>query len=131
MASRSESRSDGSNDNSTDSVIVAAQKSDSKVKGQKGAKYKFRKMLKLSPPTTPEPVRQASDSKISIAEDDKSKYQDLPEQPKWADPVLRSPEYHQAPPTPPLPSHVHVTDQYRPVTQRGPDYNTLNDMVSL
>ena len=126
MASRSESRSDGSNDNSADSVIVAAQKSDNKIKGQRGAKYKFRKMLKLSPPTTPEPVRQGSDFKISIAEDDKSKHQHLPEQP-----VLRSPEYHQAPPTPPLPSNVHVTDKYRPVTQRGSDYNILNDMVSL
>ena len=123
MASRRENRSDGSNDDSTDS----AQKSDNKIKGQRGAKHKFKKIFKLSPPATPEP---ASDSRISVTEDDKTVHQDLTVQPKWADPVTPDNPL-QTSPTPSPPSNVHVTDQYRPVTQRSPDYNTLNDMVSL
>ena len=145
MASRKESRSDGSNDDSADSRIVSVQKSEGKVKGHRGQKHKIKKMLNLSPPTsppsTPEPAHRASDSNISVTEDDKSEYRGLPEQAKWADHVLMSPEYISSTPhnlsqtkvstsiSPP--SHVHVTDQYKPVTQRGQDYNTLNDLVSL
>ena len=147
MASRKESKSDGSNDDSTDSGIVSVHKSESKVKGQRGKKHKIKKMLNLSPPTsppsTPEPVQRVSISNYSATEDDRSEPQGLPEQVKLADHVLRSPEYFLSTtrnpsqtkvptsPSPPPPSHVHVTDQYKPVSQRGPDYNTLNDLVSL
>ena len=145
MASRTESRSDGSNDDSTDSRIVSVHKSEGKVKGQRGKKHKIKKMLNLSsptsPPSTPEPVLRVSDCNFSVTEEDKSEHRDLPEQAKWADHVLRSPEYFSSttrnpsqtkvPTSPSPPSHVHVTDQYKPVYQRGPDYNTLNDLVSL
>ena len=127
------------NDDSTDTGIVSAQISDGKVKGYRGPKHKFKKILKLSPPTspssTPEPVRRTSGSNISITEDDKTE-QDLTEQAKWADPILRSPEYISSTPrnstqtkmstSPSPPLHVHVTDEYRPVTQRGQDYNLVS-----
>ena len=144
MASRKESRSDGSNDDLTDLGIVSVQKSEAKAKGQRGKKHKLKKILRLSPPTstssTPEPVQRASGTNISVTEDDKTE-QDLSEQAKWADPVIRPPEHISSIPCNPSqtkmstssspPSHVHVTDQYRPVTQRGQDYNTLSDLVSF
>ena len=138
MASRSK-RSDVSNDNLTDIGIVAAQKSDVKVKDQRGKEHKLKKILTLSPDmspsSTPEPVRWTSGSNISVTEDDKTEQQDLTEQAKWADhPILRSSEYISSTPrnstqtkvstSPPL--HVHVTDQYRPVTRRGQDYNLVS-----
>ena len=145
MASRTESRSDGSNDDSTDSRIVSVHKSEGKVKGQRGKKHKIKRMLNLSPPTsppsTPEPVQWVSISNYSATEDDRSEHRGLPEQAKWADHVLWSSEYFSSTTrnpsqtkvstSPSPPSHVHVTDQYKPLSQRGPDYNTLNDLVSL
>ena len=78
MASRTESRSDGSNDDSTDSRIVSVQKSESKVKGQRGPKHRIKKMLNLSPPTsppsTPEPVQWVSECNFSVTEEDKSEH---------------------------------------------------------
>ena len=146
MATRKNSkdgnRSDGSNDDSTNLGLVLTQKSDGKVKGPRGAKHKFKKMLNLSPPTsptsTPEPVRRVSGSNIGIIEDDKSEQRVLPHQTKWAVPVPRSSEHSESSPHNPSqinvttsPStHVHVAKDFRPVTQRGPDYNSL-DMVSL
>ena len=142
MALRRESRNDGSNDDSTDSGIESAQKSEGKVKVKsRGPVHKLKKMMNLSPPSTPEPVQRAHGSKISVSEDDRSEPQDLPKQAKWADSVLKSPEYFSSTTqnpsqakvstSPSPPSHVHVTDQYRPITQRAPDYNTLSDLVSL
>ena len=78
MASRTESRSDGSNDDSTGSKIELVLKSESKVKGQRGKKHKMKKMLNLSPPSsppsTPEPVQWVSDCNFSVTEEDKSEH---------------------------------------------------------
>ena len=137
-SSKDGNKSDGSNDDSTNSGITLAQKSDGKTKGQRGQKHKFKKILKLSPSTTPEPVRLASGFNISVTEDDKSEHGDILHRGKWGDSVLRSSEHSENSPCNPSqtnvsvspPTCVHVTDQYRPVLQRGPDYNTLNDLVS-
>ena len=145
MATRKSSndgnKSDGSNDDSTNSGMALTQKSDGKVK--RGSKHKLKKMLNLSPPTspssTPEPVRRLSGYNISVTEDDKSEHQDLPHQTKWPVPVPRSSEHSETSPHHPSqinvttspPTHVTVAKDFRPVTQRSPDYNTLNDLVSL
>ena len=147
MATRKNSkdgnRSDGSNDDSTNLGVALTQKYDGKVKGQRGAKHKFKKMFNLSPPmspsSSPESVRRLGGSNIGVTEDDKSEYQDLPHQTKWAVPVPRLPEHSESSPhNPPQismttspPTHAHVTKDFRPVIQRSPDYNTLNDVVSL
>ena len=140
--SKDGNRSDSSNDDSTNLGIALTQKSDGKVKGQRISKHKFKKMLNLSPPTsptsTPEPVRRLSGSNIGVTEDDKSEHQDLPHQTKWAVPVPKSSEHSESSPhNPPQisvttspPTYVHVTKDFRPVTQIVPDYNSL-DMVSL
>ena len=146
MATRKNSkdgnRSDGSNDDSTNLGVALTQKSDGKVKRQRSAKHKFKKMLNLSPPTSPtsspEPVRVVSSSNIGVTEDDKSEHQDLPHQTKWAVPVPKSSEHSESSPHNPSqtnvttspPTCVHVTKDFRPVAQRVPDYNSL-DMVSL
>lgn len=132
-----------SNDDATDSETATAQKSEGKIKGPRGPKHKFKKILKLSPPTslssTPEPVRRTSSSSISVTEDDKSEHQDLSQQVKWSDPVQRSSESFpstkqnssQTKVSTSPPSHIHVFEKYRAVTQRGHDYTTTNDLVSL
>ena len=139
-SSKDGNRSDGSNDDSTNLGIALTQKSDGKVKGQRGVKHKVKKMFNLSPPTsptsTPEPVRRLSGSNINVTEDDKSEHQDIPHQTKWAVSVPRSSEHSESSPHNPSqismttspPTHVHVTKDFRPVTQRIPDYY---DVVSL
>ena len=142
-SSKDGNRSDDSNDDSTNLGIALTQKFDGKVKGLRGAKHKFKKMFNLSPPisptSTPEPVRRFSGSNIGVTEDDTSEYQDLLHQTKWAVPVSRSSEHSESSPhkksqtnmTISLPTHVHVTKEFRPVAQKSPNYNTLNDLVSL
>ena len=142
-SSKDGNRSDGSNDDSTNLGIALTQKSDSKVKSRRGQKHKLKKMLNLSPPTSPtsspEPVRRLSGSNIGVTEDDKSEHRVLHHQTKWAVPVPRSSEHSENSPHNPSqtnvttspPTHVHVEKDFRPVTQRSQDYNTLNDVVSL
>ena len=142
-SSKDGNRSDGNDDDSTNLGVALTQKSDGKVKRQRGAKHKFKRMLNLSPPTsptsTPEPVRRLSGSNSNVTENDKNEHQDIPHQTKWAVPVPRSSEHSESSPHNPSqismttsPStHVHVTKDFRPVIQRSPDYNTLNDVVSL
>ena len=142
-SSKDGNRSNGNDDDSTNLGVALTQKSDGKVKGQRGAKKKFKKMFNFIPPTsptsTPEPVRRLSSSNIGVTEDDKSEHQDIPHQTKWAVSVPRSSEHSESSPHNPSqismttlpPTHVRVTKDFRPVTQRSPDYNTLNDVVSL
>ena len=137
-SSRDGNKSDGSDDDTTNSGTRLAQISYNKKKGQRGARHKFKKMLNLSPPispsSTPEPVPGLSGSNISVTEEDKCEHGG-----KWKYPVLRSSEHSESSPCNPsqinvstLPAtHVHVTKQFRPVTQRSKDYNSLSDVVSL
>ena len=142
-SSKDGNKSDGSNDDSANLGTALAEKFDNKMKGRRGAKHKFKKMLNLSPPTspssTPEPGERLSGSNISVTEDDKSEHRDLPHQTKQAVPVPSSSDHSESSPHSPSqinvstspPTHVHVTKDFRPVAQRSPDYNSLNDVVSL
>ena len=111
---------------------------DTNEKKGKGAWHKLKKMTGFSPPTskstTPEPVVQSSGTTGLECHNE-----DLTTQGKWAEPVLKSPEYFittqqnvpQAKVSTSPPSHVYVTEQYRPVGQKSEDYDNLSELVSL